>query len=115
MGRHRAIPKPREQWQVFTNPVGQWLVLDQDGAEPFRHPDRIVRLHALYLAAQAPDLRVAVAELMRTVEYLQGPFHHFTPLLEFAHMTITLAKPPEGIIYQVAPFRNQGELDLEAA
>lgn len=115
MGRNRPIP-PFIEWTVLTSPIGRWVIVDPEGNEVFKHPDRLERVHAFYLASQAPALKVAVDELSRTVEYLTaGGNHGFKPLLEFAYCTISLAKPPAAIVTHVEPVRHQQDLDLEAA
>lgn len=114
MGRNRPIPS-YATWSVATTPTGRWLIVDEQGRDIFHHPDRLTRLQAVYLAAQAPPLLVAVEELARTVEYLSSGYHQFRPLLEFASLTITFAKPPTVIVAQVEPLRHQLDIDLEAA
>ena len=111
MGRNRALPV-YQPWNVASTRSGYYLILDAHGVPIFEHPDRLSRLNAIYLAAQAPPLEVAVRELMRTVDYLSTDYHSFRPLMEFAALTLRMGKPPEHIISQVEPIRHQGELDL---
>jgi hypothetical protein len=115
MGRHRAIPS-HPVWNVITTPTGRWMIVDQDGNDPFQHPDRLERLYAVYLASQAGPLRAAVEELSRVVENLtEGGFHGYEPLVHFAHVTVSMTRPPLRIVEHVRPVRHQGDLDLEAA
>ena len=114
MGRNRPLP-PFDEWQVTTNPFGQWIIVGPDGEQPLKHPDRVVRLHAIYTASQATALRMCVSELLRVVNYLRAENHGYVPLVEFAHLTLRFTRPPDEILNNVVPIRNQAELDLEAA
>lgn len=114
MGRNRAIPDYPD-WRVTTTPTGRWVIVDQDGNDVFRHPDRLERLHAVYLASQAGALRAAVEELTRIVENLSTGGHGYRPLLEFSYLTIRFSKPPAAIVAQVEPSRHQQDFDAEAA
>lgn len=114
MGLNRPIP-PCPRWRVTTNQIGQWIVTDSENMPVFTQPDRLRRLEALFLAAQAPPLLVAACELARVVENLSTGYHRYTPILEFTRITTSLTRPPTKIVALVAPLRQQGELDIEAA
>jgi len=114
MGRHKPLPN-FDRWTVSTSPRGQWILTDQSGHPVLHHPDRLTRLRAVYLAAQAPPLLVAVTELLRVLERNLSGYHGYHPLVEFAHLTITLSRPPGEVAQAAEPVRDQQDLDLEAA
>jgi len=66
----RPLVKPHAVWRFALTPAGGILVLDENGREPLRSPDRIERLDNWSLVAKAPEL---AAGLLTALDLLDRP------------------------------------------
>lgn len=66
MTRRKRGPEPvaeHERWQARKDARGQWQVVNAFGEPLFSTADPLERIEAVFLAAQAPDLRHALRQM----------------------------------------------------
>jgi len=117
MRRRRRPAEPAELWQAAQNAAGTWVVLDAEGHEPLRHPEELVQVTHVHLAASAPALRAILVQLTRRMERLvEHSWQHRVDrrLLERAHAELIATRPPFPLVERLRAVEQQS-LYLEAA
>lgn len=112
-GRRR--PPITEVWTATRNAAGVWVILDQNGEEPLRAVDPVRRLEAVHLAAKAPELRAALAELTKYLRMRDDGYGFAEKLSMFAISVLFECKPLYSEVMRAAESGAQTEIDLEAA
>lgn len=85
-------------WGVGADAEGNLYLIDRAGMRPLEHPDPVQRLFAHYLAAAAPDMRIALQDLVKRFDYLM-PVQPYTRraderLIQGAYAAIISTRPP---------------------
>lgn len=116
MGRkmkRRALKPVTPRWRAVQNALGLWVVVDEHGREPLRCADPLERMRAVYLAAAAPGMHDALAEMVRRLTYLELPYKADARRVAVARDELVASRAPlvvlNGRTVQVPAL----ELDLE--
>lgn len=117
-GRRTVPLYPKsEEWRAARDERGQWVVANFRGEQVLRHAEPLARMHAVHLAASAPQLR----ELLRVVttrlqSYLLdhgGSYSRDGTLCREALIAIAETRPPyEDVLREQR--QPQLEMDLDA-
>lgn len=54
---------PLELWHARRNPAGIWVIVNEQGIEPLKHVDPVIRLHNFHVAASSTLLRYELRKL----------------------------------------------------
>lgn len=102
-----------EDWRAARDRRGLWSIVNSRGEHPLQHPDPLVRMHAVYLAAHAPELRAA---LLAVATRLQGilldhgaGYTRDMALTREAFVVIAGTRPP---FVEALRLRAAGQLEL---
>lgn len=85
--------RERAEWRVSKDWRGELVILDLQGRDPLKVPEREERLANVKLAAGAPVLYNTLAELVRRLEYLtlqlSAPYRRDVILVQRGHGALT--------------------------
>jgi len=113
MGRPKPLPH-FDRWRVVTTGAGQWRVIGEDGFEPLRHPDRLIRFENTLTICQSTALRACTRELARIVESnLVWDRVTYGPILHASYSALGWCIPTMFEIMRLKDMRDQVEIDFE--
>jgi len=116
MGRkakRREVKTPAPRWKAQRNRFGMWVVVDAHGNEPLRDPDPLARMRHVHLAAAAPGLHEALAELVRRLTYLEPPYTADRRRVEMANGELQAARPSLQLLAEQGTLGRRLELALD--
>lgn len=92
--------------------AGRWVVVNETGEDVLRDPDPVRQMLAAHLAAAAPGMREALAELVKRLRYLELPYSRDAERVRLAEGELSTSAPPIERLLEVLELHGQQELDL---
>lgn len=113
-GIMRLLPEPR-LWRVEMTGYGGSVIRDEDGGDPLRASEPLIRLRNIHLAASAPTLKEALILLLQRFESLHDGWHRDDQLACLAWTAIYESSPTTFQEQRVAKHGSQVDMDFEEA
>lgn len=109
---------PIEEWTAARDRRGLWVVTTRHGESALQHPDPMVRMHAVHLAAAAPILREALTRVTKrlqvTLEAHGSYYERDNRLVTECWIAIAETRPRFETVLQMKQVEGQLELPLDA-
>lgn len=105
----------RPVWSVEVDGAGVIRLVDRDGNDPLKHPDPLVRLVNMHVAAQAPLMRQLTVTFTRRFELIDGGWKRDEELISYGWLVVYLCQPPESEVRRLTSAEGQGEVYFEEA
>jgi len=114
-GPRRRVVKIVNPWRVEWDGFGQMVVRDEEGNDPFDHPDPYTTALNKYLAAAAPGMKQALQAARARHSVIGSPFWRDDEIDHLMQCALSEAIMPHGEIVRVCKSLIQVEMKLEAA
>lgn len=110
----RPLVIPVRPWIATLNGFGAWVLLDETGHDPLRHPDPLIQLENIHVAARSRTLREALEKLARRYAVIASNRSADEEVLRIAFGEIVASRVPLKEVARAEDRRGQRELDLAA-
>lgn len=108
---------PVEEWRAARDKRGRWQVTNSHGEHVLQHPDLMVRLHAVHLAASAPMLKhlleLVTNRLQVTLETHCSYYSRDAQLVTEVRIALGETRPSHETILRAQHEAGQLELPLD--